>query len=324
MDFILNIFIQLNNSFRILNKKKIIHRDIKPQNIFLKFENNKIIPKLGDFGISRNFYQNEFDKNIDDSPEKNNSTNAGTYNYNYMAPEILKEEPYNYKCDLFSIGATLYTLVFRTPPFPGESKSSKIYQMQHGLKLLKKTGIKSFDDLILKLLEISPEKRISMEEYLNHKFFKENINNLEKPILNKSQEQMNSNNKDNKEIKKIKDCSLSMVDIMKLPNAFTSKEKIEENSKKVKIANILYYDENIEEHLDDIHIDSDIFERKTSGAFVLCTNIFSLNLVMSEIKKYNLKYDKRVLFNLIVTGSQFQKVMDNLENKKYENFIQNI
>ncbi len=36
---------------------------------------------------------------------------------------------------------------------------------------------------------------------------------------------------------------------------------------------------------------------------------------MSEIKKYNLKYDKRVLFNLIVNGSQFQKVMDNLENK---------
>ena len=45
---------------------------------------------------------------------------------------------------------------------------------------------------------------------------------------------------------------------------------------------------------------------------------------MEEIKKYNLKYDKRVLFNLIVTGRQFQKVMDNLENKKYENFIQNI
>ena len=184
-----------------------------------------------------------------------------------------------------------------------------------------KTGLGSFDELILKLLEISPEKRISMEEYLNHKFFKESINNLEKPILNISQENMNSHNKDNKEInKKIKDCALSMVDIMTVPNAFISKEK----SKKIKIANILYYDENIEKHLNDIHIDSDIFERKTSGTFVLCTNIFSLNLVMSEIKKYNLKYDKRVLFNLIVTGSQFQKVMDNLENKKYENFIQNI
>jgi len=55
LDFIRNIFIQLNNAFEILNQKKIIHRDIKPENILLKFENNKIIPKLGDFGISRNF-----------------------------------------------------------------------------------------------------------------------------------------------------------------------------------------------------------------------------------------------------------------------------
>jgi len=101
-----------------------------------------------------------------------------------------------------------------------------------------KTGLGSFDELILKLLEISPEKRISMEEYLNHKFFKESINNLEKPILNIFQENMNSNNKDYKEINKIKDCALSMIDIMTLPNAFTSKEKIEEKSKKVKIANI--------------------------------------------------------------------------------------
>ena len=100
---------------------------------------------------------------------------------------------------------------------------------------------------------------------------------------------------------KIKNCALSMVDIMTLPNAFVNKELIDEKTKKVKIANILYYDENIEKHLNDIHIDSDIFERKTPGTFILCTNIFSFNLVMEEIKKYNLKYKKRVLFNLIVT-----------------------
>ena len=101
-------------------------------------------------------------------------------------------------------------------------------------------------------------------------------------------------------------------------------KKIKENSKNIKIANILYYDENIQKHLNEIHKDSDYFERKTSGTFILCTNIFSLNLVMGEIKKYNLKYDKRVLFNLIVTGSKFQKVIDILIKKKYEEYIQKI
>ena len=189
---------------------------------------------------------------------------------------------------------------------------------------MKKSGSESFDDLMLKLLEISPEKRIPMEEYLNHGFFKEDANNLKMSILNENQESINSNSNNNKEINKIKDHALSMVDIMTLPNVFTNKEKIKENSKNIKIANILYYDENIQKHLNEIHKDSDYFERKTSGTFILCTNIFSLNLVMGEIKKYNLKYDKRVLFNLIVTGSKFQKVIDILIKKKYEEYIQNI
>ena len=48
--FIQNIFLQLNNAFKIIYEKKIIHRDIKPENIYLKFDkNNKIIPKLSDF-----------------------------------------------------------------------------------------------------------------------------------------------------------------------------------------------------------------------------------------------------------------------------------
>ena len=94
--------------------------------------------------------------------------------------------------------------------------------------------------------------------------------------------------------------------------------------KKKKIANIIYYDENINDYLEEIHSDSDHFERITPGAFILTSNINSLNLVMKEIKKYNEKYDKRVIFNLIVTGSKFQKVMDHLVKNEFDKFIQNI
>lgn len=78
------------------------------------------------------------------------------------------------------------------------------------------------------------------------------------------------------------------------------------------------------EHLDEIHEDSEFFERKTLGIFLLVTNIFSLNLVMEEIRRYNLKYDKRVIFNLIVTGSKAEKVIDNLIKYKFYDFINNI
>lgn len=112
---------------------------------------------------------------------------------------------------------------------------------------------------------------------------------------------------------------------MGISNAFAkSLESFQKKDMKmVKIANILYYDENVEKHLDDIHNDSDYLERKTPGAFILCTNILSLKFVMEEIK-YKNKSNPRTLFNLIVTGSKFQKVMDFLKENKYENYFQNI
>ena len=333
INFMQQIFNDINNAIKILYQKKIMHRDIKLRNIFLKFENKehtKITAKLGDFGAST-FYE----------IEQKFSDNIGTLYY--TAPEILKEETYNYKCDLYSIGVCLYYLVFREFPFKGNTDNVILNQMLHfKTKYLKKTHIKGLDELIEGLLEISPEKRISMEEYLNHPFFKEDLNYLKehkdfveeiksKENEIKKQEEENKQiieNKHKKEeeiiiekIDEIKNLAQGMenMNIMKISNAYA--KNIEDlKDKKVKISNIIYYDENIEKHLDDIHKDSDYFERNTPGTFILCTNIFSLNLIMEEIKSH----DKIFLFNLIVTGSKFQKVMDNLIENKYEHFFQNI
>ena len=90
--------------------------------------------------------------------------------------------------------------------------------------------------------------------------------------------------------------------------------------KKQKVSNIIYYDENIEKHLEDIHNDSDVFENATNGAFLLCTNLNSLIFTMMDIKEKNEK-DHRIIFNLIVTGSQFEKVMNNLISLKSDKYI---
>ena len=91
-----------------------------------------------------------------------------------MAPEILKGDIYNYKCDLYSIGVCLYKIIFKEFPFKGKVESSILKNMipfkgkvelsilenmiLFGTKNLKKTGIKSLDDLLEGLLAISPDK----------------------------------------------------------------------------------------------------------------------------------------------------------------------
>jgi serine/threonine protein kinase len=172
--FIRKQFIGLNKALKILYKKNVMHRDIKPSNLFLKFENDECIIKLADFGISR--YYNDTNTEflsqsfIDDLKGEANSGGVGTPLF--MAPEILLDESYNYKIDLYSLGVTLYYLIFDEYPYYGKNEFILYKDIING-KILKKTDLESLDDLIEKLLKVSPDERISFEDYFNHKFFKE-------------------------------------------------------------------------------------------------------------------------------------------------------
>ena len=318
IDFIRNQFIGLNKALKILYQKKVMHRDIKPSNIFLKFENDKCITKLGDLGISRHY--DDLDSSLHDNDEfvLNLSHDMGTPFF--MAPEILKDGDYNYKIDLYSLGVTLYYLIFDSYPYYGKTE----YQLLQDIlsnKQLKLTGLESLDNLIRELLKANPDERISFEDYFNHKFFKEK-DEVVKNFKIKNENTQNDNEKNIKiedDINKISNIAQSFIDIMNVPNG-----KINQKETKVKMANIIYYDENINKHIKSIHSDSDKFERKTPGTFILCSHLLSLNFVMDEIKKKNTKYDHRIIFNLIVTGSQCEKVMEFLIKNKYEQFFQNV
>ena len=305
LSFIKKFFNDLNNAIKTIYQNKIIHRDLKPSNIFIKNEGGNLIPKLGDFGVST-FQQ--IDKTLHEQ--------IGTVYY--MAPEILKGDMYNYKCDLYSLGCILYKMVFLSDYYidhiiDGEDKISK---------LSKEKGLDNLYHLLSSLLEKDPNKRISMEEYLNHPFFKEdqmelnqNENFKDNKIILKDED--NVLNKEKKKINNLVNFyAKEMLNIMDISNA--------KKDKSIKTANILYYDENIEKHLKEIHHDSDYFERNTPGTFILCSNILSLNLVLEEIFSYYSKKDSRCVFNLIVTGSKYKKVMDTIIKLEYEQLFQNI
>ena len=159
---ILEILTQLNNTFKILVEKKVIHRDLKLQNILLKKNNGQNIWKLIDYGVSRQFVT---------LSRQSYTKYVGTISY--MAPEILEGKEYNNKCDLWSLGIIIYNLYFKKMPYKGDTIIAVFNNIKASeKKVLEKTGDENLDDLIDKLLEVNPEKRISWKDYFEHKFFK--------------------------------------------------------------------------------------------------------------------------------------------------------
>ena len=324
--FFKQIVLSIAEALKVIHSKGVIHRDIKPNNIFLKEENNKKLIKLGDFGCS--IFKKD---NISDP--------IGTIIYS--APEIINNIEYDEKCDLWSLGITLYELYFGNLPYGLKVTTNSIIKAISNPEkfIFQKSKIPTLDVLFKRLLTINPKERMTYEEFFqlvfNEEFMKEdkNISNIKykelyKKILKEENVDFRKKTKtiDEKNDPKLRqkrnvDRILSFVqeghlpDIMNFANGSTTSEQ--------KYNNIIYYDENID-FLSSINKDSDYFERNTPGAFILCTNIISLNLVKSEILR-QIKKDKRFSFNLITTGSQCEKIMSFLkDNENLEKNIKNI
>ena len=147
---------QLNNTFKIMYKYKIAHRDLKPENILVKYKNendtNNYIIKLSDYGEAKKLLKlkNSF-----------STKNIGTLSY--KSPEILMEESYDLKSDLWSLGIIIYILYFREHPYPkAESEFSLINHINnYGQKYFKKSRNEDFDHLVSRLLIKDQKERIS-------------------------------------------------------------------------------------------------------------------------------------------------------------------
>ena len=164
IDDIKLLFLDLNKGFNNLYKENVIHRDIKINNIMIEYrlgDKYDIIPRIGDFGISR------------ESSTENNPMTASISWLLLSAPEILETgTDYSFASDLWSIGVLLYKLAFGKYPYDGKGAVQLYNTIMNKPSKFEKSGNDDFDDLITKLLEKEKDKRITYDEYFKHPFFK--------------------------------------------------------------------------------------------------------------------------------------------------------
>jgi len=157
---------QIVSAMLYCHEQGIAHRDIKLDNILISKDGKT---KMIDFGLSSSkLQQGDKCKDYVGSPE-------------YAAPEILARKPYDpFRADIFSIGVVLYGLLFGEFPFSTADRWDKVALGEHpAIRWADK--VPSFPyvisseakELIERMLEVDPQKRITLLQILNHKWVNE-------------------------------------------------------------------------------------------------------------------------------------------------------
>lgn len=162
-----NIFKQIMQSINHCHKMGIVHRDLKPENFIICDQNDEYIQiKTIDFGLSKICHAHGANKGIDRM-----NTKVGTPYY--ISPDVLTGN-YDKSCDLWSAGCILYIMLCGYPPFNGDDDQEIIRNVQKGKLIFDEDWdniSKEAIDLIKRLV-CKPERRLTAQETLEHKWFK--------------------------------------------------------------------------------------------------------------------------------------------------------
>ncbi|XP_060062894.1 testis-specific serine/threonine-protein kinase 1-like [Ylistrum balloti] len=151
------MFTQIVNAMTYLHERKIVHRDMKCENLLLDCMNNI---KISDFGFARCFEPSDVSKTFCGSAA-------------YAAPEVLQGIPYHLPShDVWSMGIILYIMVCASMPYDDSNIKKMVSQQLEkriGFSKGKKLSV-NVKDLIYKLLEVNVKKRPNVFAIKDHPF----------------------------------------------------------------------------------------------------------------------------------------------------------
>jgi len=155
-----NFFHQIVSGVEYCHFQKIVHRDLKPENLLL---DSNLNIKIADFGLSNLMRDGDFLRTSCGSP-------------NYAAPEVISGHLYaGPEVDVWSCGVILYALLCGSLPFDDESIPNLFKKIKSGMYSLPTHLSQLARNLIPRMLEVDPMKRITIPEIRMHPWFQHKL-----------------------------------------------------------------------------------------------------------------------------------------------------